>query len=259
MNSWTVIFMVTTLVLFIMVFLLCIRAKESFQRDEPTFESLFYTLNNGSLKPHHFLQIYTLLFERFKSIHKRKIVILEIGVRGGGGIEMFYKYFHPNNCMIHGIDIDSRVKRIQKTYPQCQLHFGDQADPHFLKRVVHKIGQPIDIVLDDGGHFMHQQIISFETLFPHVSDEGIYVIEDTHTSYDKNFSNGTTPTLIDYMKQKIDSFHETHENDMMSIQFFHGIVAIHKKESEPFRFVYNDKKNGFKSGFELKDAPDPFS
>jgi hypothetical protein len=259
MKKWTLILFVTTIVLFIIVLLFCFRAKEYYKKNEPTFETLFYTLENGSLKPYHFLKIYTCLFERFKSITHRKIVILEIGIRGGGGIEMFYKYFYPNTCEIHGIDIDGRVKRIHETYPQCHLHYGDQADPHFLKRVVQKIGQPIDIVLDDGGHFMHQQIISFETLFPHVSDGGIYVIEDTHTSYDKNFSNGSTPTLIDYMKQKIDSCHETHESEMMSIQFFDGIVAVHKKKSEPFRFVYRDKKKGFQSGFELKDAPDPFS
>jgi hypothetical protein len=259
MKNWIWICIVTTIFLLFLVVLFCVRAKENFKKDELTFDTIFHTLENGSLKPRHFLEIYTLLFQRFKSINNRKIVILEIGVRGGGGIEMFYKFFHDTRCEIHGIDIESRVQRIHETYPQCQLHYGDQADPYFLKRVVQKIGQPIDIVLDDGGHFMHQQIISFETLFPDVANGGVYVIEDTHTSYDKNFTNGTTPTLIDYMKQKIDDCHETHENDMMSLQFFHGIVAVHKKKSEPFQFVYRDKKRGFQSGFELKDAPDPFS
>ena len=40
-----------------------------------------------------------------------------------------------------------------------------------------------DIIIDDGGHHMHEQITSFETLFPHLKSGGLYIIEDLHTSY----------------------------------------------------------------------------
>lgn len=42
---------------------------------------------------------------------------------------------------------------------------------------------PFDIVVDDGGHFMEDVILSFKTLLPHVRAGGMYVVEDLHTSY----------------------------------------------------------------------------
>jgi FAD/FMN-containing dehydrogenase len=46
--------------------------------------------------------------------------------------------------------------------------------------VVHQ-AQPLDIVLDDGGHLAHQQIASFEEIFPHVKPGGVYICEDVQT------------------------------------------------------------------------------
>ena len=42
---------------------------------------------------------------------------------------------------------------------------------------------PFDIIIDDGGHTMEQQIASIETLFPALNEGGVYLCEDTHTSY----------------------------------------------------------------------------
>jgi hypothetical protein len=36
---------------------------------------------------------------------------------------------------------------------------------------------------DDGGHEMSQQIISFEELYPIVFPNGVYLVEDLHTSF----------------------------------------------------------------------------
>ncbi len=49
-----------------------------------------------------------------------------------------------------------------------------------------KNGVFFDIILDDGGHTMKQQITSFKILYPFVKKGGIYIIEDLHTSYWKN-------------------------------------------------------------------------
>ena len=45
------------------------------------------------------------------------------------------------------------------------------------------IGEPVDIIIDDGGHYMHQQQISFGFLFAYMRSGGLYFIEDLHTSY----------------------------------------------------------------------------
>ena len=70
---------------------------------------------------------------------------------------------------------------------------------------VNKNGIYFDIIIDDGGHFMHQQIITFEKMYPMVKDQGVYLCEDTHTSYWKEWNNGTTQTFTDYSKNFVDN------------------------------------------------------
>jgi hypothetical protein len=56
----------------------------------------------------------------------------------------------------------------------------------------------IDVVIDDGSHVAEHQKISFDVLFPLVSDDGLYLCEDLHTSYWKEFQGGIeseTPSL----------------------------------------------------------------
>jgi hypothetical protein len=248
------------IVILVVIFTRSPSTKDGFIPVQPnTFETIFKTLDYGSLKTKYTFRAYEEFFRRFRG---KKPVILEIGVRGGGGIEMFYKYFE-DRCEVYGVDIENRVKRIQKKYPQTTIFIGDQADPEFMKHVATSIGKPIDIVLDDGGHFMHQQIRSFETMFPFLSDGGVYVIEDAGTSYNNDFNNHTTPTLVEYMKRMLDNVVRDGLTDpwksVKSIQFYKDMVAVQKDKDIPFVFVYKDK-NQYKDNITdvYRDAPDPF-
>jgi len=63
-----------------------------------------------------------------------------------------------------------------------EVEIGDQANRDFLELLIQKHG-PWDIILDDGGHTDNQIITSFEALFPHLNNGGIYLIEDTHAHF----------------------------------------------------------------------------
>lgn len=233
--------------------------KDGFVSQPTTFESIFNTLEYGSLKNKFTFRAYEEFFGRFKG---KNPVVLEIGVRGGGGIELFHKYFE-DHCQIYGVDMEERVHRIHKKYPQTPIFIGDQADPVFMRSVAESIGKPIDMVLDDGGHFMHQQIRSFETLFPFLRDGGVYVIEDVQTSYDDKFNNHTTPTLVEYMKDMADklvagTLKGTVWEQVKSIQFYKDMVAIQKDKDIPFGFLYKDKSRYRDDIKDVRDAPDPF-
>jgi len=255
MLFWLLLFLVLIVVLALVV-PSTKQNKDGFATSSPTtFLDLFDTLEYGSLKNKFTFRAYDELFGRFRG---HRPVLLEIGVRGGGGTELFYKYF-GDECEVFGVDIEERVKRIQKKYPQTSLFIGDQADPVFMKHVAESIGKPIDIVLDDGGHFMHQQIRSFEAIFPFVRDGGVYVIEDVQTSYNDQFNNHTTPTLIEYMKEKVDEVVLGNREHIKSIQFYKDMVVIQKDHDIPFGFVYKDKTMDMHKEFEtLDDVPDPF-
>ena len=120
-----------------------------------------------------------------------------------------------------------------------------------------KTGGNFDIIIDDGGHSMPQQIISFLTLFPHVKSQGLYVIEDLHTSYWtaldslKQEKGVSAPTMIAFLKDLIDQMNHVgqskgkashkilsstdtdvlhpHKKDILHITFYGSIAIIGKR------------------------------
>ncbi len=61
-----------------------------------------------------------------------------------------------------------RTQAVQAVAGQYPVEIGDQEDPAFLRLVAERHG-PFDIVIDDGGHRMRQQIVSVETALPAAS------------------------------------------------------------------------------------------
>src|SRR6185295_3664424 len=134
---------------------------------------------------HSYMNHYQSHFESYKF---QKINLLEIGVggyenptEGGRSLRMWKKYFSSGN--IFSIDINDKSFLQEK---KIKIFKGSQADVDFLDKVVTEIGE-IDIIIDDGSHINEHVIETFKFLFPKLKDGGIYVIEDTQTSYWENF------------------------------------------------------------------------
>lgn len=163
---------------------------------------IYFKNNKGWLihKQHHYFDIYDRHFSRFRC--KKDLVIVEIGVYHGGSLQMWKNYF-GDKAKIYGIDIDPRCKKFEEK--GITIFIGSQSDRNFLNKI--KLNIPkIDILIDDGGHTMKQQKITFEELFNHIKDDGIYLCEDCHTSYWNNFGGGykRRGTFIEYSKNWID-------------------------------------------------------
>lgn len=86
---------------------------------------------------------------------------------------------------------------------RATIFTGDQADVAFLNEFVTATtsgDQPLfDIVIDDGGHTMNQQLTSLQHLWKIVKPGGIYFIEDLQTSYWDGY--GGDPSTKDENKQ----------------------------------------------------------
>ena len=123
----------------------------------------------------HYFEVYE-RFCRPSAVATR--CVLEIGVQLGGSVEMWRDYFGPAT-RIYGIDINPDAKQQEDIV--TKVFIGDQQDRGFLRSVLREIGTP-DVVIDDGGHTANQQITAFEELYPALSDNGLYFVEDTHTS-----------------------------------------------------------------------------
>ena len=133
----------------------------------------------------------------FAEYRDRPVRLMEIGVQGGGSLSMWKEYFP--HAKIVGVDIDD-CSRFATS--DISIYQGDQADPVFLA----SIPGTFDIIIDDGGHTMRQQQVSFQHLFPRVNEGGMYVIEDLHTSYWPEFGGGYT--MMEFLKDLIDEMHD---------------------------------------------------
>ena len=137
-----------------------------------------------------------------------------------------WKEYFGNKAQIYGIDVNPACKKFEED--RIKIFIGDQADRHFLESIINTVPK-IDIVIDDGGHRMDQQIISFETLFPALSDNGIYVCEDTTTSYNQKWGGGIERpgTFIEYSKTLIDKLN-TLKIDLYSVCFYTWLLVVEK-------------------------------
>jgi hypothetical protein len=196
--------------------------------------------SNSVLKWLGYFDIYHRMFQKYRG---QPITFVEIGVQNGGSTKMWSRYFGPSAKII-GVDVDPNCKALEED--GFEIWIGDQADPEFWQEFTKK-HPVIDIVLDDGGHTMLQQISTFNALFPVLSDGGVYLCEDTHTSYFPFHGGGLRKpgTFHEYVKVLIDEMHAWYSapldelseayiaHNLYSISIFDSIVALEKRLKNP--------------------------
>lgn len=198
----------------------------------------FFNQHTGRLihKWRHYFEIYDRHFSRFRG---QPVNIVEFGVSQGGSMQMWRHYFGPS-ARLFGVDINPNCKQFEE--PGVQIFIGDQGDRAFLRSLAATL-PPIDILIDDGGHTMQQQIRTFEALFPLVAPTGVYLCEDLHTSYWREFGGGVRRrgTFIEYSKNFIDALHAWHSREprrlgvtdftrsVDSVHYYDSVVVIEKR------------------------------
>ncbi len=190
----------------------------------------------------HYFDIYE---ENLSFLRQKDCTFVEIGVSQGGSVAMWKEYFGPRARII-GIDINPEAVRFADS--QVDIVIGDQENIDFLRDFALRYG-PFDAVLDDGGHTMVQQINTFNEFYPFVKEGGVYLCEDVHTSYHKEFGGGLRrpETFIEFMKMGVDHLHDWYhaefvkENSLArntrSICFYDSIVALRKKSFSGPKYV----------------------
>ncbi|MBL7957138.1 MAG: class I SAM-dependent methyltransferase [Flavobacteriales bacterium] len=200
----------------------------------------YFNENKGRLihKWMHFFDAYDRHFARYRG---KEVVVLEIGVFHGGSMQMWKSYF-GDKAVIHGVDVNPRCKELEED--RVRIHIGSQSDRAFLRRLRAEL-PPIDIIIDDGGHTMDQQIITFEELYGAVKPDGVYLCEDLHTSYWLQYGGGhkRPGTFIEYAKDFIDRLNAWHSEERSlqvdaftrstaSVHFYDSIVVLEKHPRE---------------------------
>lgn len=203
----------------------------------------YFRSNNKRLiqKWTHYFDVYEHHFSRFRNMD---VVILEIGIFQGGSLQMWKDYFGPK-AKIYGIDINPKCKDLEEE--NIKVFIGSQSDRKFLREMKEKI-PPVDILIDDGGHTMRQQNVTFDELFEHVKENGVYLCEDLHTSYHKSYGGGyrRMGTFIQKSKRFIDYLNAYHSRESFfrvnsftrsvhSLHYYDSMLIIEKQNREkPF-------------------------
>jgi hypothetical protein len=210
----------------------------------------FITNQNGNSinKYYHYFDIYERHFQKFVGT---KVNVLEIGVWQGGSTRMWKEYF-GKDAKIIGVDINPKCKIIEDE--QIKIYIGDQADVNFLQTLIKAEG-PFDIIMDDGGHYMHQQTTSFRELYYSLNDGGVYLCEDLHTNYWNLYGGGykKPSTFIELVKTLIDelnAFLASEHGDISNLtvtEFTKNTTGIHIYES----VVVFDKQSRNKPTFDV--------
>lgn len=181
----------------------------------------------------------------FQEFRKKKINLLEIGVggydkpySGGSSLRMWKRYFPKAN--IFSFDIYDKSTHQES---RIKIYQGSQVDSEFLDAVCYEIGN-LDIIIDDGSHLNEHVLFTFHHLFPKLKSGGIYVIEDTQTSYWKHYGGqveerNNPETIMGYFKSLVDgvNYMEFKNKDykpsyfdlnITSIHFYHNLIFIYK-------------------------------
>jgi hypothetical protein len=189
---------------------------------------------------------YTPHYERhFAGLRDTPVRLLEIGIGGydndlgGGSLKMWKRYFHRG--LVFGLDVFDKTAL---SGPRLTALVGDQNNPDDLIAITKEHG-PFDIIIDDGSHYSEHIRRSFDSLFPHLNDGGLYVIEDLQTAYFPSFGGSAGAiaephTSIGLIKQLLDDLHHQEregaaggkltptQSSVTGVHVYHNIVFIEK-------------------------------
>ena len=207
---------------------------------------LALTFDTDKEGAHHYARHYQ---HHFSPLRRNKLNILEIGIGGyanpdaGGESLRMWKVYFPNS-RVFGIDIHDKKIHDQHRIKTFQ---GSQADKEFLEKIAAEMGT-IDIIIDDGSHYNDHVITTFGVLFPLMSPDGIYVVEDVQTSYWTEVGSETwggskdlsaPHTSMNFFKRLVDGLNYEEftmqdytpsyfDQHIIAMHFYHNLVFIYK-------------------------------
>jgi cephalosporin hydroxylase len=181
----------------------------------------YFKENKGKIidKWHFSFEVYE---KHFANWRNKPVTILEIGVQNGGSLDMWKHYF-GQDCRVIGIDIDEKCTRFHFPAQNIYVKTGNQADVNFLDDVVKEFGT-IDLVLDDGSHDPNDIARTFNHLYPLISNNGCYMIEDIGYNANHRVASEENITCLQNIKGVIK------DTPTRNISMYPAMIAVERGE-----------------------------
>ncbi len=205
---------------------------------------------NTTKKEVGYLPIYENYLKKFKN---KKINILEIGFTKDS-LKLFKTYFPKANII--GLDIELRKK---DQFNKADLFYGHQNDYELLDKIIKKY-KKFDIIIDDGSHVNSHVKKTFNYLFKHLKNKGLYFIEDLQTSYISRWNYGGDPinhnnkkTIMNFLRSLADRMHyQEFDNPFYKKNHLDGTIGyVHIFRNIA---IIQKKNNFYKSNLSYKNS-----
>jgi len=198
--------------------------------NDQSLKKCFLSSPRKSIKANTYFQVYEELLREYRG---QCFTLVEIGVLDGGSLHMWRQFLGPKARII-GIEFNSEAACLKSD--EFIIEVGDQGNIEFWKSFFNKYG-PVDVVIDDGGHWNDQQIVTTAAVIPNIRSGGMLIVEDTHCSYYKWMGNPSKYSFIEYAKHLVDRVNYRYEpldgarpgfasKYIYSIRFYESIVAF---------------------------------
>ncbi len=206
------------------------------------YDSLVESWKNSPYPSIKITSYFPAYVELFGHLVNKECTFIETGVLDGGSLFMWRNWLGPKARII-GLDLNPEAVKWRDS--GFEIFIGDQGNPDFWKETLNEIGS-FDALLDDGGHQSFQQIVTTIEAIKFANSNCVIAIEDTFTSFMKDFAAHGSFSFLEYAKDatdillgksfgmygnrfpnKINSEAVNDFKNVYSIQFYNGIVAFH--------------------------------
>jgi len=134
-------------------------------------------------------ELYLRHYDRILSPYREEeICLLEIGVQNGGSLDVWATYF-PKARKIIGCDINSKCGLLEYEDERISVIVGNSTDKAVIEQVSY-MAETVNVIIDDGSHISSEIIKGFSCYFPILATGGVYIAEDLHCSYWREFDGG---------------------------------------------------------------------
>ena len=154
-----------------------------------------------------YIRCYDTLLSPFR---QDPIGLLEVGIQNGGSLEIWSQYF-PNAVSLIGCDINPDCAKLSYTDARVKIVVGD-ANGDKARAEILAARPEFDIIIDYGSHKSSDIVKTFALYFPKLKNGGLFIAEDLHCSYWRQFEGGLFDQLssISFFKRLVDIINFEH-------------------------------------------------
>lgn len=218
----------------------------------PSIIFIFFSLNflmkiTRSVKS-HYIKNYN---DLFRGIRFKKKNILEIGIGGhdlehykGGSLLMWKHYFLFSN--IYGLDI---INKNFNFFPRINSFVGSQNSEETLNKILEKM-KTVDVIIDDGSHYNQHIFFTFKFLFQHLSNDGIYIIEDIKMPFNDIVSDQPLESILEpelFFNTLIHRVNSSNFGEIPEDYFLNNIKKVICNDSQIV--IFKNKRNKKKTSY----------